>query len=196
MMVAAVATRTHWVVDRRHSVVEFSVKHLRFATVKGRFTAFSGTVTTDGDDPTRGEVVVAIEAGSVDTREPARDGHLRSNDFFGAAAHPTITFRSTGVEPMAGDGFRVSGDLTMKGVTRPIVLDAAWNGSGPNEHGQIVASWSATTEIVREEWGVSFNAALEAGGVLVGSRVKIALEIEAVRQEDEPDGAVPGGFGR
>lgn len=178
----ATGTKTVWAIDPAHSVVEFAVKHMMFATVKGRFAAFAGDIVTHPDDPTEGEVTLTIDAESIDTRDAKRDEHLRSNDFFGADDHPQLAFESTRVEHLPGPGFRVHGDLTMKGATRPVVLDATFNGSGPNPWGQTVASWSATTEIDREEWGMGFNTALETGGVLVGTRVKVSIELEAVRQ--------------
>jgi polyisoprenoid-binding protein YceI len=174
--------RTVWTIDPSHSVIEFAVKHMMFATVKGRFSTFSGEIITTAEDPTEGEVNVVIDADSVDTRDAKRDEHLRSNDFFGAGDHPQIEFKSTRVEHAPGPGFRVHGDLTMHGATRPVILDATFNGSGANPWGQTVASWSATTEIDREEWDMNFNAALEAGGVLVGTRIKLALEVEAAKQ--------------
>jgi polyisoprenoid-binding protein YceI len=181
MSVSAPAT-TVWKIDPSHSVIEFAVKHMMFATVKGRFATFEGEIITHPEDPTEGEVNVVIDAGSIDTRDEKRDEHLRSNDFFGAGDHPQLIFRSTRVEHIPGPTFRVHGDLTMKGVTRPVVLDATFNGSGVNPWGQTVASWSATTEIDREDWDLGWNAALETGGVLVGTKVKLSLEIEAAQQ--------------
>jgi polyisoprenoid-binding protein YceI len=178
----ATQTQTVWKIDPSHSVVEFAIKHMMFATVKGRFATFEGDVITHPEDPTEGEVNVTIDASSIDTRDHGRDEHLRSNDFFGIGDHPQIIFRSTRVEHEPGPGFKVHGDLTIKGVTLPIVLDAEFNGSGVNPWGQTVASWSATTEINREDWGMNFNAALETGGVLVGTKVKITLELEAGKQ--------------
>jgi polyisoprenoid-binding protein YceI len=178
----AAPARTVWTIDPSHSVVEFAVKHMMFATVKGRFATFSGEIVATPEDPTEGEVYVTIDADSVDTRDPKRDEHLRSTDFFGVGEHPQIVFRGTRVEHEAGPGFKVHGELTMKGITRPVVLDAEFNGSGVNPWGQTVAAWSATTEIDREAWGMGFNAALETGGVLVGTKIKLALEVEAARQ--------------
>ena len=177
----AAGGQTVWKIDPSHSVVEFAVKHMMFATVKGRFAAFAGEVVTHPDDPTEGSVSFSIDADSIDTRDEKRDEHLRSNDFFGAGDHPTLVFTSTRVEHVPGPTFKVHGDLTIKGVTRPVVLEATFNGSGVNPWGQTVASWSATTEIDREEWGMNFNSALEAGGVLVGTTVKVGLELEAAR---------------
>jgi polyisoprenoid-binding protein YceI len=176
-------TQTVWKIDPSHSVVEFAVKHMMFATVKGRFATFEGEIITHPEDPTEGEVNVVIDAGSIDTRDEKRDEHLRSNDFFGSGDHPQLVFRGTRVEHIPGPAFRVHGDLTMKGVSRPVTLDATFNGSGVNPWGQTVASWSASTEIDREEWGMNFNAALETGGVLVGTRIKLNLEVEAVKQD-------------
>ena len=178
----AAPARTVWTIDPSHSVVEFAVKHMMFATVKGRFATFSGEIVATPEDPTEGEVYVTIDADSVDTRDPKRDEHLRSTDFFGVGDHPKIVFKSARVEHEAGPGFKVHGELTMKGITRPVVLDAEFNGSGVNPWGQTVAAWSATTEIDREAWGMGFNAALETGGVLVGTTIKLALEVEAARQ--------------
>jgi polyisoprenoid-binding protein YceI len=175
-------TRTVWKIDPSHSVIEFAVKHMMFATVKGRFATFEGEIVTGPDDATEGDVNLTIDADSIDTRDAKRDEHLRSTDFFGVGDYPTIIFHSTRVEHEAGPAFRVHGDLTMRGVTRPVVLDAEFNGSGVNPWGQTVASWSANGEIDREAWGMNFNAALEAGGVLVGTRIKLSLEIEAVQQ--------------
>jgi polyisoprenoid-binding protein YceI len=180
--VVSAPTQTIWQIDPSHSVVEFAVKHMMFATVKGRFAAFQGEIVTNPDDPTEGAVNVVIDADSIDTRDAKRDDHLRSNDFFGVGDNPQLIFRSTRVEHIPGPTFRVYGDLTMRGVTRPVVLDATFNGSGVNPWGQTVASWSATTEIDREDWDMNFNAALETGGVLVGTRIKLTLEVEAARQ--------------
>lgn len=174
-------TRTVWEVDPSHSLVEFGVKHMMFATVKGRFTGFSGRIVTEGDDPTRGTVEIEIDAATVDTRDERRDEHLRSGEFFGAEEHPRLTFRSTRVEPGAAGAFRVVGDLAIRGVTREVVLDATFNGQGRNPWGQEVAGYSATTEINRKDYGLAWNAALEGGGFLVGDAVKITLEVEAAK---------------
>ncbi len=174
---------TVWEIDPSHSLVEFGVKHMMFTTVKGRFTGITGRIVTEGDDPTRGSVEVEIDADTVDTRDQRRDEHLRTGDFFETESHPNITFKSTRVEP--GDGanrFQVIGDLTIRGVTREVVLDATFNGRGTNPWGQEVAGYSAETEINRKDYGVEWNAALEGGGFLVGETVKIALEIEAAKQ--------------
>lgn len=182
MSVATAApTQVVWQIDPSHSLVEFSVKHMMFATVKGRFARFTGQIVT-GEDPTVGSVEVAIDADSVDTRDEGRDNHLRTNDFFGAGDHPQIVFRSTRVEPTGPETFKVHGELTIRDVTRPVVLDATFNGQGVNPWGATVAGYSATATIDRDDFGVNWNAALETGGVLVGRDVKIHLEVEATRQ--------------
>ena len=173
------ATRTTvWTIDPTHSAVEFSVKHMMFATAKGRFSDVSGTITIDNGNIENSAVDVTIGAASIDTRDEKRDGHLRSADFFDAENHPTLTFRSTRVE-RDGDDLKVSGDLTIRGVTRPVVLEAGYNGQGVNPWGQQVLSYSATAKINRKDFGLNWNAALETGGMLVGEEVKIQIELEA-----------------
>jgi polyisoprenoid-binding protein YceI len=180
---ASAKTETVWRIDPTHSLVEFAVKHMRFATVKGRFAGVGGRIVTDDDDPTRGTVEVDIDAATVDTRDERRDAHLRSGEFFGVDEHPRLTFRSSRVEPGADGSFRVVGDLTIRGVTREVVLDATFNGRGTNPWGQEVAGYSAQTEINRKDYGLEWNAALEGGGFLVGDTVKISLEVEAAKQD-------------
>ena len=173
---------TVWQIDPSHSLVEFAVKHMMFATVKGRFGGVAGRIVTEGDDPTRGEVDVQIDANSVDTRDAQRDAHLRSQDFLEDEAHPAITFTSTRVESVGGEKFRIVGDLSIRGIVKEVVLDATFNGRGANPWGQEVAGYSAQTEINRKDFGIEWNAALEGGGFLVGDTVKIAIEIEAAKQ--------------
>jgi polyisoprenoid-binding protein YceI len=173
------ATKTTiWTLDTAHSVVEFSVKHMMFATAKGRFSEFSGQIALDNEQIENSSVTVEIAAASIDTRDEKRDGHLKSADFFDAENHPTLTFTSTKVEAK-GDDLKVTGDLTIRGVTHPVVLEAEFNGKGVNPWGQQVISYSAKTKINRKDFGLNWNAALESGGVLVSDEVKIAIEIEA-----------------
>jgi polyisoprenoid-binding protein YceI len=178
----AANTETVWQIDPSHSAVEFGVKHMMFSTVKGRFGGVSGRIVVDGDDPATGRVEVEIEAASVDTRDGKRDAHLRSADFFDAENHPSLRFRSTRIEPVGGDRFRLVGDLTIRGVTKEVVLEATFNGRGTSPWGQEVAGYSAETAINRKDYGLTWSAPLESGGVLVGDDVKISLEIEASRQ--------------
>jgi len=169
---------TIWTLDTAHSVVEFSVKHMMFATAKGRFSEFSGQIALDNEHVENSSVTVEINAASIDTRDEKRDAHLKSADFFDVETYPTITFTSTKVEAV-GDDLKITGDLTLHGVTRPVVLEAEFNGKGANPWGQQVISYSATTKINRKDFGLNWNAALESGGVLVSDEVKISIEIEA-----------------
>ncbi|MFM8594510.1 MAG: YceI family protein [Chloroflexota bacterium] len=171
-----------WNIDPSHSQVEFSVKHMMFATVKGSFTEFTGQITVPDGDMSKASVSATIQAHSVSTRDEKRDEHLRSNDFFGTGDNPTITFQSTGGSP-AGEGkFKVNGNLTIKGITKPVTLDVTYNGQGVNPWGMTVAGFSAETKISRKDFGIEWNAPLEAGGVMVSDEVKISLEVEAAKQ--------------
>jgi polyisoprenoid-binding protein YceI len=174
-------TRTVWTIDPSHSGASFTVRHM-FTKVRGRFTELSGTIETNDGSFTNGQVNVEIKADSVDTNDAQRDGHLRTNDFFGTGENPLITFRSTGVTPKGGDKFLLHGDLTIRGITRPITLNAEFDGSGKTPFGTDAASWTAETEIDRKDFDLTWNAPLEAGGFLVGDDVKITIDIEAVKQ--------------
>jgi polyisoprenoid-binding protein YceI len=173
--------KTVWTIDPSHSGASFTVRHM-FTKVRGRFTDLSGTIETDGDSFTDGRVSVEINADSIDTNDAQRDAHLRTNDFFGTGENPSITFRSTSVTPRSDNQFMIHGDLTIRGVTRPVTLEAEYEGGGKTPFGTEVASWTARTEIDRKDFDLTWNAPLEAGGFLVGDDVKIELDIEAVRQ--------------
>ena len=177
----ATSAGTVWTIDPSHSGASFSVRHM-FTKVRGRFTELSGTIETDNGSFTNGQVNVEINADSVDTNDAQRDGHLRTNDFFGTGDNPRITFRSTGVTPKSGDDFLLHGDLTIRGITRPVTLDAEYDGGGKTPFGTEVAAWTAETEIDRKDFDLTWNAPLEAGGFLIGDDVKITIDIEAVRQ--------------
>lgn len=165
-------------IDRTHSAVEFVARHLMVSRVRGRFTDFSGTVIV-AEEPEQSHVEVTIATGSITTNEPARDAHLRSADFFDVENHPTAEFRSTAVEHVGGEHWKVTGDLTLHGVTRPVVLDVEFAGATPTPFGTNAIGFTATTEIDREDWGLTWNAAVETGGVVVGKRVRIEIEVEA-----------------
>lgn len=175
------ATST-WAIDGSHSSVEFAVKHMMFSTVKGRFSTFSGTIIEDDGDHSLSSVNASIDVASIDTRDAKRDGHLVSPDFFEAEKYPTITFTSKSVQKLGGEKFTVVGDLTVKGVTKEVTLAATLNGKGTNPYGMNIVGLSAETTINRAEFGLTWNVALEAGGVLVGENIKVTLEIEAVKQ--------------
>ena len=173
-----------WTVDGSHSVAEFSAKHMMITRVKGRIADLRGTVTIDEASPERSAVDVELDAASIDTRSEQRDAHLRSADFLDVERFPLITFRSRRIEGARrdqGTNFRVVGDLTIRGVTREVVLDATYEGRGRDPWGGERVSFSATTTIDRRDFGLTWNTALETGGVLVSNDVRIALEVQAVR---------------
>jgi polyisoprenoid-binding protein YceI len=179
------ANVTTWQIDPTHTSVEFAVKHMMFATVRGRFKSFTGTVQVDEDDPNASRAEVTIQAASIDTGVADRDTHLRSADFLDAENHPTITFRSTRVEgahKKEGDTFRMLGELSIRGKSIPVTLKATFTGTGKDPWGQQRAGFAAVTEIDRREWGLMWNQALETGGILVANTVKIEIEAEAVKQ--------------
>jgi polyisoprenoid-binding protein YceI len=169
-----------WAIDPAHSEVSFTVRHLMVSKVRGTFTRFSGSVTVaENLLDSRAEATVEID--SIDTREPNRDNHLRSADFFEVAKYPEMTFASTALRPDGGD-YVLTGDLTIKGVTKPVDFTLEFNGVGPDPYGGTRAGFSASTEISRSEFGVDIHLPLDGGGVVVGDKVKILLEIEAVLQ--------------
>lgn len=166
--------------DPTHSSVAFSVRHLMVSKTKGRFTDFAATVTI-GEDPLESSVVVEIQAASVDTRDETRDGHLRSADFFDVENHPVITYRSTKVTP-SGAEWLVDGDLMVRGTTVNVPLTVSFEGGALDPWGNARIGFEAHTELDREAFGLTWNQALESGGVLVGKTVKIDIEAEAVKQ--------------
>lgn len=170
-----------WDIDVGHSAIHFWVRHMVISKVHGRFARWSGALELDLADPTRSSVDVRIDAASIDTQVADRDAHLRSADFLDVANHPELTFRSTRIEK-AGEGYRVVGNLTLHGVTREVVLDAEFSGTGKDPWGNERAGFSARTVLDRKEYGLAWNAALETGGLLVGEKVEITLEVEAVRK--------------
>jgi polyisoprenoid-binding protein YceI len=170
-----------YVLDLAHSSVGFSVRHLMVSKTKGRFADFAGTVTI-GEDPLASSVDVEIRAASVDTRDEARDGHLRSPDFFDAETYPVITYRSTKVTPAGGGEWTVEGDLTVKDTTVSVPLVVTFEGGAKDPWGGSRIGFAAHTELDREAFGLTWNQALETGGVLVGKQVKIDIEAEGVQQ--------------
>jgi polyisoprenoid-binding protein YceI len=182
-MAAEAERQTVWLIDPKHTRVEFATTYLMVTTVKGHFTSVSGTLRLDEADPARSSVVVEIDAASLDTGEGRRDSNLRSADFLDVERYPALTFTSTRVEPVGPDRLRVHGDLTIRGITRPVVLDTHLKGHGRTPDGLDVVAFTAQTEIDRGDFGVRWNQALESGGVLVGETVAIQLEVQALRQE-------------
>jgi polyisoprenoid-binding protein YceI len=171
-----------WAIDRAHSSVSFSVRHLMVSKVRGQFADFDGEIVT-GADPLASSVSATVDLSSIDTGNADRDAHIRSADFFEVESHPTLSFRSTGVR-RDGDDFVVDGELSLHGVTRPVALALEVNGfQHASPWGDVRAGFSATAEINRKDFGIAFNAPLEGGGVVVGDKVQITLEIEAILQD-------------
>jgi polyisoprenoid-binding protein YceI len=170
-----------YALDVSHSHVGFKVRHLMVSKVRGRFADFAGTVVI-AEEPLESSVDVTIQLSSIDTRDAGRDEHLRSADFFSVEEHPEMTFRSTAVRETGKGAFVVDGDLTLLGVTKPLTLDVTFAGTATDPWGGSRAAFTATGELDREDFGLTWNQALEAGGVLVGKTVEIELEAEAVKQ--------------
>lgn len=171
-----------WEIDSSHSGIQFTVRHLVIAKVRGQFSRWTGTLTAPGGDFARGSLDVVIDASSIDTGAADRDAHLRSADFFAVESYPEITFKSTGVTQKGADRLSVAGALSIKGVTRDVVLDVEVLGQAKDPWGNQRAAFSATASIDRREFGLTWNQVLETGGVMVGDRIDIAIDIEAVRQ--------------
>lgn len=167
-----------WTIDAAHSEIGFSIRHLMISKVKGKFERFDATFVT-AEDPLESSVTASAEVASITTNEPNRDAHLRTGDFFAAEQYPTIDFVSTGVRVEKGD-FKVDGNLTMRGVTKPVTFDLDFGGFGGDPYGNYKAGATAKTVINREDFGLTWNAALETGGVLVGKKVKIVIDVQAV----------------
>jgi len=166
--------------DASHSHVGFSVRHMMVSKTKGRFAEVTGTIRID-EDPLASSVEVEIPVASIDTRDESRDGHLRSADFFDAEQHPVLRYRSTSVTPTKG-GWHVDGELTVRGVTRPVPLEVTFEGGAKDPWGGDRVGFTARGELDREDFGLTWNQALETGGVLVGKQVKIEIDAEAVRR--------------
>jgi polyisoprenoid-binding protein YceI len=170
-----------WTIDPVHSEVGFTVRHMMVSKVRGRFTSFEGQFVT-GENPLDSSVTATVDLSSIDTGNPDRDNHIRSADFFDTDHHQAMTYRSAAVR-RRGDGYVVDGELTLKGVTKPLTLDLELGGFGPDPFGGVRAGFTAVGELKRSDFGVDFNAVLETGGVVVGDKVTLILEIEGVLQQ-------------
>ena len=170
-----------YVLDATHKHVGFVVKHLMVSKVRGQFAEATATVTI-AENPLDSTVSATIQTASVETGQADRDNHLRTGDFFEAEKYPAIEYRSTGIKSHSGNEFVLDGELTIKGVTRPVDLLVEFEGVGRSPYGFDVFGFSASTEIDREDWGLTYNMALEAGGVMIGKKIKIEIEGEAIRQ--------------
>jgi polyisoprenoid-binding protein YceI len=176
-----------WHIDPGHSEVQFSARHMMTSTVRGKFAQFSGTIEADEADPTAAQVEVRIDAASIDTGNEQRDAHLRSPDFLNAEQFPHVLFKSTRLELISADRGRLHGDLTIRDVTRPVVLDVEFAGTAKSPWGATSAGFSAQTKINRKDWGLNWNVALETGGWLVSEEIKITIDVELVQQPDQAE---------
>lgn len=171
-----------YTIDPAHTRIGFFARHAMVTKVRGAFNAFEGEARIDGDDPSRSTVALSIEAASIDTRNAQRDGHLRTNDFLDAPNHPNITFTSTRVDPIGADTFRLTGDLTIKGVAHPLSIDLDFGGAARDPFGNVRVGFEGSVVISRKEFGMTWNATLETGGVLVSDKVTIEIEASAIKQ--------------
>ena len=182
MTTATIPTGTY-TIDPTHSRIGFVARHAMVTKVRGSFNEFAGTGTFDADNPANSHLQLTIQAASIDTRNADRDGHLRSNDFFDMEAYPEITFVSTAVEQAGDDEFKVTGDLTIKGVTKPVTIEFEYTGTAVDPFGNHRIGFEGKTTVNRKDWGITWNAALEAGGVLVSEKVTLEFEVSAIRTD-------------
>ncbi|MGN9794673.1 YceI family protein [Streptomyces sp. OZ13] len=178
---ALAALSGEYTIDPAHSSIGFTVRHAMVTNVRGSFGEHEGKLVLDGTEPARSTAAIDVAIASIDTGIADRDGHLRSGDFFDAETFPKMTFRSTGAEQLGGDKYRISGDLTIKDVTRPIAIDLEFQGSATDVYGNERVGFEGGTEILRSDWGLTWNAALETGGVMVSDKVKLNFDISAIK---------------
>ncbi|MFG3494669.1 YceI family protein [Streptomyces sp. NPDC047928] len=178
---ALAALTGEYAIDPSHSGIGFTARHAMVTNVRGTFTDHEGTLRLDGSDPAASSASIDVRIASLDTGSADRDGHLRSADFFDAEQYPLMTFRSTSAEALGGTDYRITGDLTIKDVTRPVTIDLEFNGSARDPFGNERVGFEGKAEILRSDWGLTWNAALETGGVLVSDKIKLAFEISAIR---------------
>lgn len=174
--------KSQWTVDPTHSSIDFSVKHMMIAKVKGTFHTFEAQIDADPADLTSANISISVDLSSIDTRNSDRDAHLRSGDFFDADTHPKMTFQSTSVAKTSDGEYDVTGDLTIRGVTRPVTIAATFEGTGKDPWGNVKVGYSAVGSIKRSDFGLTYNAVLETGGVMISDEIKISIELEAIQQ--------------
>lgn len=178
---ALAALTGEYTIDPAHSSIGFTVRHAMVTNVRGSFGEHEGTLKLDGSNPANSTASIDVRIASVDTGIADRDGHLVSGDFFDAEKFPLMTFRSTQAEQLGGDTYRVTGDLTIKDVTRPLSIDLEFNGSATDVYGNERVGFEGSTNILRSDWGLTWNAALETGGVMVSDKVKLNFDISAIK---------------
>jgi len=172
-----------YTLDPAHSRIGFVARHAMVTKVQGSYNEFVGTAHLDAD-PSKSSISVTVQAASIDTRNADRDNHLRSNDFFAMETHPEITFVSTSIEPAGGDTYNVTGDLTIKGVTKPVTVPFEYTGTAVDPFSKTRVGLEGAVTVNRKDWGVSFNAPLEAGGVLIGEKITLEFDISATKNQD------------
>lgn len=173
-----------WQLDKAHSSINFSVRHMMISTVRGRFEDFDGTFDVNEADPTKSKVEITLQVDTINTKEPQRDGHLKSPDFFDAAQYPVITFKSKRVEKVSDSDWRLVGDLTIKGVSKEVTLNVEYAGQAKSPWGTVNAGFTGQAKINRKDWGLNWNQALETGGVLVSDEITISVELELIKQAE------------
>ncbi|MFB7668920.1 YceI family protein [Kitasatospora sp. NPDC056138] len=171
-----------YVLDPAHTRIGFIARHAMVTKVRGSFQKFEGTAHLDAEDPSRSTAEVVVKAGTIDTGVEQRDQHLRTNDFLDVPNHPDITFRTTSVEPSSATEYRVTGNLTIKDTTRPVTIDFEYTGNAVDPHGNLRVGLEGSVTISRKDFGVTWNAALEGGGVLVGDKIVLEFDISAIKQ--------------
>ncbi|MFI1602861.1 YceI family protein [Streptomyces griseofuscus] len=170
-----------YTIDPAHTTIEFVARHAMVTNVRGSFQDFSGSLHLDGQDPAKSTATLDVTMASIDTGNADRDGHLKSADFFKIDEFPTMTFRSTKAESLGGEDYRITGDLSLLGVTRPITIDLEFNGVAKDPFGNERAGFEGKAELLRSEWGLTWNAALETGGVLISDKIKLNFDVSAIK---------------
>ena len=173
---------TKWAIDPTHSEVQFKVKHLVISTVTGKFKSFSGTAESVGDDFSNASISFAADVASIDTNQEQRDGHLKSEDFFNAEKYPQITFKGTSFTKVKGDEYKLTGNLTIKDVTKPVTLDVEYGGTATDFYGNVKAGFEVSGKISRKEFGLTWDGITEAGAIVVGEEVKITANVQLAKQ--------------
>jgi polyisoprenoid-binding protein YceI len=179
-----------WDLDPAHTVISFAARHAMVATVRGRFREFTGVLQLDAQSHANSSAEVTIQTASVDSGVQQRDEHLRGDDFLDVKQYPTMTFKSTRAE-LNGDEYTLYGDLTIKDVTKPVELDVEYNGTATDPYGNLRAGFDGRTTINRKDWGLGWNVALEAGGILIGEKIKIELDVSAIKRSEKVQEPLP-----